>query len=523
MAVGSRTPAESPPPERRPQQAEGPAPGLAGGDRGRRASPQLRGRHPTQQLEAAAEKLRGNPALAERPPWDRGSRPGGTPAAQAPRSAQQSPARETARRPQQAPSESWRSPQQSPSRDTADRLQQASADLRQSAQPSPARDAQHQAAAESRQSARQSPAREVARRLQQAAVPTYPREQPVGWGASLTSGSQPQSLLSGQGSQARPVRELPPPQPGPALQGAAQLVQPGAGRRRAAGGRAGFEPPAGLQPGLSEGSGAGAAQPVAGLLAALEEAPPGLGGQLMGMQQQPTTSRLPQPLQHGPELFRQPESVAWQGEADARSGRRLAQGEAAPRPSHVTVGVSCSTIKSTLGQHLTCPSHGRKQQDGQHCMTHRWRHAGCFQHPLLCRELQGGCMRAPPGRRCMSASGLLLPAETAALRQLPSLNTDTSSSSGASGRLVAAGRLVPTGSGAQPSSPVSGDGAVLQTRRPPFAPARSGLRSALGADAMHSSLPPPEEADQVGSSVSSASRTARLQATQSVSVQRSGS
>ena len=189
-------------------------------------------------------------------------------------------------------------------------------------------------------------------------VPARPSEQPVGWYASLTSGSQPQAPLSGQASLARPARELAAPQLGPALQGAAQLVQPSAGRRRAAEGRAGLEAPATLQPGLQEGSEAAAAQPMAGLLAGFEEAPPGHGGQLRGMQQQSLVSRLPQPLQHGAERFRQPESVAWAGEADARPGRRAAQGKAAPRPAHVVSAVmwaSHITIKRTSGQALTCP------------------------------------------------------------------------------------------------------------------------------------------------------------------------
>ena len=340
LAVGSSTPANSPLPERRLQLADGPALGLVGSDRSRHASPQLRGRHPTQQLEAAAEKAH-LAALAERPPWDRGSRPGGTPAAQAPRSAQQSPAREAARRPQQASFEAWRSPRQSPSRDTAGRLQQASADRQRSAQPSPVRDAQHQAAAASRQSAQQSPTRDTARRLQQAAMrggsllplamPAGPSRQPVGWDASLTSGSQPQSPLTGQASPARPTRELAAPQRGPALQGAAQLVQPGAGRRRAAEGQAGIEAPAAAQPGLQERSGAAAAQPTAGLLADFEEAPPGLGGQLRGVQQQPGTRQLPQPLQPGAECSRQPDSTAWTGMAQQSGGRSPLQ--QAPPPA----------------------------------------------------------------------------------------------------------------------------------------------------------------------------------------------
>ena len=389
VATGSSPPADSPPPERRPQLAEGPAPGLLGGDRSRSASPQLRGRHPTQQLEAAADKSRGSAALAERPPWDRGNRPGGTPAAQSPRSAQHSPAREAAMRPQQASPKSWRSPRQSPSRDTVDRLQQASADLGRSAQPSPAWGAQHQAPAASWQSAQQSPAWDGARRPQQAALqrgsqlplamPARPSEQPVGWDASLTSGGRPQSPLSGQASLARPVRELAAPQLGPALPGAAQLVQPGAGRWRAAEGRAGLEARATLQPGLQEGSGAAAAQPLAGLLAGFEDTPPGQGGQLRGMQQQSLVGSLPQPLQQGAERFRQPESVAWKGEADARSGRRPAQGEAAPRPSRIVsvlMGASHSTINNKFGQALTCPRCGRKQQDGQHGVIDRWHPAG---------------------------------------------------------------------------------------------------------------------------------------------------
>ena len=110
--------------------------------------------------------------------------------------------------------------------------------------------------------------------------------------------------------------------------------------------------------------------------------------------------------------------------------------------------------------------------------------------------------------RCISACELLLPAGTvsqaAALRQLPSLNTETSSSSGASGRLVAPGLLVPTAAGAQLSSPVIGNGSVPQTHRGLFASPRYELSNANGADAVHITLPIPEEVDQVNSSVSNA-------------------
>ena len=150
------------------------------------------------------------------------------------------------------------------------------------------------------------------------AVLARPSEQPVGQDASLARVRQPQLPFSGQASLARPVHELAAPQPGPALQGAAaQLVQPGADRRRAAEEQARLEAPAvALRPGLQEGSGAAAS--------------------LRDMQQQSVASRVPQPLQHGAERFRQPESVAWTGGADARSGSRAgAQGEAAPRLSCV--------------------------------------------------------------------------------------------------------------------------------------------------------------------------------------------
>ena len=212
------------------------------------------------------------------------------------------------------------------------------------------------------------------------AVPARPSEQPVGRDASLARVRQPQLPFNGQASLARPVHELAAPQPGPALQGAAaQLVQPGVDRRRAAEEQARLEAPAvALQPDLQEGSGAAAA--------------------LRGMQQQSVASRVPQPLQHGAERFRQPESVAWTGKADAKSGRRPgAQGEAAPRPSRVVVSVIMEalhrTIKSTSGQALTFPSRRYKQQDGQQCMTHRWHPAPTTNVHRVAEQLHSSTMR----------------------------------------------------------------------------------------------------------------------------------